>query len=145
VSKEKIATFHEFGNGVQISVNATDEHRSIAKEMLEKSFEELLEFTPDKVWKEEPRFLESPVVDRLQKFNGIAYRMVFASPIYDYFTRLRNEAVAREKNKTIYAVEHRLYCQSQKSWLTRLCWKLGGFTLETDFTLSWLDQEEPSE
>ena len=121
-----VATFHEFGNFVSYSSDASDEIKDDARKTLEYSFHDLLKYTPDKIWKEGPTFLEMPVVDRLQRFSGMGYRMMFASPIYDYFDRVKKgELVAQE-----HQIKSRLRRQSNKNWWTRLLWKLGGFDCE---------------
>ena len=125
-NQEYAATFHEFGNTIQYSLPASVDVKRAARLSLEHSFQDLIKFTPDKVWREEPRFFEMPIVDRLQRFNGMAYRMVFASPIYDYFERVKKDALIVQERR----IKAQLRTQSRKNWWTRLCWFLGGFDVE---------------
>lgn len=133
-NKEFEATVHHFGKAVELpSLNPTEKEIWAADKVLKHTFDEMLAHLPDKVFTEQITIYDAPTVDRLQRQKVRIVSMHLTSPIFDYWNRIaknrEEKAGDSAKRITTWRIRKNLLQEINKSWFTKLCWKLGGFTL----------------
>lgn len=122
--------FVELGETISLSVNAPEEARAIVKDLLRNKrygVFDIFNHLPDAIVGTPPTIQEAPIVDRLQKITGFGAYARFASPLYEYWTGYAKSKADEQTNNAI----NKVFMQSRKSWWTKLCWKLGGFSAKT--------------
>lgn len=131
---EVTAIMREFGDSAILSYPLGRGMSKVVEDLLLHRFDELLAHCPDKVFGMEPTIVNPPPIDKLRGLHSAGVKMMFASPIYDYFYSIKEEALKQREKE----IKRRLAYQSRKSWWTRLCWKLGGFDVKDE---SYLDAD----
>lgn len=90
----------------------------------------ILDHCPDAVLKTPLTVKRAPQIDRLEIFTYFYAHARFTSPIYEFWIAFAKKETEVVKFEVTQQLKRRLIKQSEKSWFTKLCWKLGGFEIE---------------
>ena len=127
MENERELPVREFGNAMSVSFGFEPNPKILEDVLIGGALgiKNMLANLPDATIISPLTFNKGPTVDRLNRFKIHNVSVSLTSSMFEFWSSYAQDQSA----KAVRQSKEDLRRQSQKSWFTKLCWKLGGFNV----------------